>query len=108
MAQTDRPGPEALAVRVCGVPADAAIIDALARLQLIAKRLGRQVVLVEAGEDLRALIAFMGLAEVLPVSGGPGIETARQIGSELLGHPEEGEHPLVEGEEEADPGDLAL
>lgn len=103
MAPTDRPGPPALELRVCGIPADAALVDALARLQLLARRLGHHVVLMEAGEDLRALIAFMGLAEVLPVgrsSGEAGLPGGRQ--------PEEGEHPLVEGEEEADPGEFAF
>lgn len=104
MAQIDDPGPPSLEVRVHGVPADAATIDALARLQLVARRLGRRVVLVEAGEELRALIAFCGLAEVLPVSGAGGAE--RRLPDR--GHPEKREHPLVEGEEETDTGDLAL
>lgn len=88
---------------MCGIPADAALVDALARLQLLARRLGHHVVLVEAGEDLRALIAFMGLAEILPVGGSSG-----EAGLPGGGQPEEREHPLVEGEEEADPRDLAL
>jgi ABC-type transporter Mla MlaB component len=51
------------------VPADMRTVDALARLALEARRLGRAVRLAGASPDLRALIEFTGLGEVLPVSG---------------------------------------
>jgi ABC-type transporter Mla MlaB component len=51
---------------VSGVQADAVTVDALARLQLAARRHGCQVRLRRASDDLRALVAFMGLADVLP------------------------------------------
>jgi len=51
---------------VAGVDADAAVVDALARLQLAARRLGCQVLLRHASNELRQLVAFMGLTEVLP------------------------------------------
>jgi ABC-type transporter Mla MlaB component len=50
---------------VAGVTADAVTVDALARLQLAARRHGCQVRLQNASGDLRDLVAFMGLADVL-------------------------------------------
>jgi hypothetical protein len=55
-------------VAVCdvrGVDPDAVTIDALARLQLAARRHGCQVRLRHASNELRDLVAFMGLADVL-------------------------------------------
>jgi ABC-type transporter Mla MlaB component len=51
---------------VRGVEPTAATVDALARLQLAAKRFGCRVRLGGASEDLRDLVAFMGLEDVLP------------------------------------------
>jgi ABC-type transporter Mla MlaB component len=51
---------------VHGVDADAVTIDALARLQLAAQRNGCQVRLRHASNELRELLAFMGLRNVLP------------------------------------------
>ena len=51
---------------VRGAMADAATVDALARLQLAAKRVGRRLRLRNASADLLELVAFMGLADVLP------------------------------------------
>lgn len=56
-------------VAVCDVSAvdpDAGTIEALARLQLAARRTGCRVLLRNASPDLRALVAFMGLTDVLP------------------------------------------
>ena len=50
---------------VRGVEPDAVTVDALARLQLAARRHGCQVRLRGASRELRALVAFMGLADVL-------------------------------------------
>jgi ABC-type transporter Mla MlaB component len=79
ITRADLPG---LCDRVCGlltgsvadvvvcevrdVEPDAVTVDALARLQLAARRLGRQVRLRRASEELRELVVFMGLADVLP------------------------------------------
>jgi hypothetical protein len=52
---------------VGAVAADVHAIDALARLQLAAGRLGLEVRLQHASDDLQALIAFAGLREVLRV-----------------------------------------
>jgi len=51
---------------VRGVNADAVTVDALARLQLAAHRRGCQVRLHGASDELRDLVAFMGLRDVLP------------------------------------------
>ena len=48
------------------VPADAVTVDALARLQLAAKRHSCQVRLRGASRELRELVTFMGLRDVLP------------------------------------------
>lgn len=79
IARTDLPG---LCDRVCGLLArsgasvavcevggvgvDAVTVDALARLQLAARRYGCEVRLRHASEELRDLVAFMGLTHVLP------------------------------------------
>jgi ABC-type transporter Mla MlaB component len=47
--------------------ANAATVDALARIQLAAKRMGRQVVLRHVGDDLRDLLAFSGLSCALRI-----------------------------------------
>jgi ABC-type transporter Mla MlaB component len=57
-------------VALCDVgalPADASAVDALARIQLAAGRIGRQVVLRHVADDLRDLLAFVGLASVLRI-----------------------------------------
>lgn len=51
---------------VSGVEPDAVTVDALARLQLGARRLGCQVRLRGASDELRELVVFMGLENVLP------------------------------------------
>lgn len=48
------------------VNADAVTVDALARLQLAAQRYGCQVRLRGVSDQLRELVRFMGLADVLP------------------------------------------
>jgi ABC-type transporter Mla MlaB component len=78
IARTDLPG---LCQRICtlfaesgaelalcdvhDVPPDAVTVDALARLQLGARRSGCTVRLRGASPELRALVAFMGLEDVL-------------------------------------------
>lgn len=47
--------------------ADAGTVDALARLQLTARRLGRQVRLGNASSELQELLALMGLSDALPL-----------------------------------------
>jgi ABC-type transporter Mla MlaB component len=57
--------PETAFCDVRGVDPDAVTVDALARLQLAARRHGCQVRLHNASDELRELVAFMGLEDVL-------------------------------------------
>ena len=59
-------GAEVALCDVRGVEPDAVTVDALARLQLAARRHGCQVRLRHASTALLELLAFMGLREVLP------------------------------------------
>lgn len=51
---------------VHGVEPDAVTVDALARLQLAARRYGCRVRLCSASKALCDLVSFMGLTDVLP------------------------------------------
>jgi hypothetical protein len=57
---------------VTELPVNAAAVDAVARIQLAARRMGRRLVLREAADDLLDLLAFVGVAGAL------GIEPWRQ------------------------------
>jgi ABC-type transporter Mla MlaB component len=59
-------GPAVVLCDVAGVEPDAVTVDALARLQLAARRTGCRVRLRDAADELRDLVAFMGLGNVLP------------------------------------------
>ena len=61
-----RAAPDVAFCDVATVDPDAVTVDALARLQLAARRCGCQVRLRNASAELRDLVAFMGLADVLP------------------------------------------
>jgi ABC-type transporter Mla MlaB component len=79
LARSDLPG---LSERVCellqhsgsatafcevqGVGCNAVAVDALARLQLAARRHGCRIRLRNASQELIGLLAFMGLQDVLP------------------------------------------
>jgi hypothetical protein len=67
---------------VCDVGAldhpDAVMVDALARLQLTARRFGGRIGLLHACEDLQALVAFMGLDGLLRRCGGLPLESRGQ------------------------------
>jgi len=60
---------------ICDVAAvgdpDVATVDAVARLQVTARRLGRQIVLRHACDELRQLLFLVGLSDVVPLTGGP-------------------------------------
>ena len=45
---------------------DADTLDLLCRLQLTARRLGRRVLLLDAGGELRDLLVWTGLSEAMP------------------------------------------
>ena len=57
---------EVVRCEVDGVEPDAVAVDALARLQLAARRNGCQVRLCGASDELLELVAFMGLEDILP------------------------------------------
>jgi ABC-type transporter Mla MlaB component len=78
---------------------DASTVDALARLQLTARRLGRRVRLRDAGEALQELLALMGLSDVVPIFAGLPLKAERQT---------EDREQVRRIEEEADPGDPAV
>ena len=71
---------------VCDVRAlapDAAAVDALARLQLAAHRLGLEIRLRHASHDLQGLLAFVGLSDVLRVEArGQAEEREERLGTE--------------------------
>ena len=62
----DRSRPDVALCDVAGVDPDAVTVDALARLQLAARRYGCQVRLRHASSELVDLLGFMGLREVVP------------------------------------------
>jgi ABC-type transporter Mla MlaB component len=58
--------PDVALCDVSGVDVDAVTVDALARLQLAARRHGCTVRLQNASGELLELVSFMGLRDVLP------------------------------------------
>jgi ABC-type transporter Mla MlaB component len=60
-------------------PADATAIDALARLQLTARRLGGAIRLRNAPDELRDLLTLTGLRDALPLCHGLIGQPRRQI-----------------------------
>jgi ABC-type transporter Mla MlaB component len=60
------------------VRADLGTVDALARLELTARRQGARLVLIRVRDDLRRLVAFAGLRDVLRVEEALGLEPERQ------------------------------
>ncbi len=81
------------------VHSDLAAVDALARLQLVARRLGCRMLLQRASPELRELLAFAGLNEALPLRPALRLQQRRQ--------PEEREQRL-RVEEEGELGDPAV
>jgi ABC-type transporter Mla MlaB component len=65
-ALLERSGAGVALCDVSGVEVDAVTVDALARLQLAARRHGCRVRLRGASSDLLELVTFMGLRDVLP------------------------------------------
>jgi hypothetical protein len=76
---------------------DLAVVDALARLQLAARRLGGTIRIHHVSHELRGLLVLAGLSGVLPVCAGLGGEGGRKA--------EEREERAVEVDEEGDVGD---
>jgi hypothetical protein len=76
---------------------DLAVVDALARLQLAARRLGGSIRIRHASRELEDLLALAGLGDALPVC--PG------LGGELRREAEQREQLPVEVDEERDAAD---
>ncbi len=83
-------GPDPLVCDVAGLPADILAVDALVRLELAARRLGRRIRLAGVPPELDALIELCGLRAVL---------------AGTAGEPEEREEPggVEEGVDRGDP-----
>jgi hypothetical protein len=64
------PRPSTIFCDVGALAPDAAAVDALARLQLTARRLGYEIRLRDASVDLQDLLDFVGLRNVLCVEAG--------------------------------------
>jgi hypothetical protein len=80
------PRPSTIICDVGALAPDAATIDALARLQLAARRLGLEIRLRHASSELRGLLVFVGLSEVLRVeTGGQPEERKERLGAEEEG-----------------------
>ena len=62
------PDPVTFTIDVRDVGPDAVTVDALARLQLAARRLSCRLLLRNASPELLELVTFMGLADVLQES----------------------------------------
>jgi ABC-type transporter Mla MlaB component len=75
---------------------DIGTVDAVARIQLTARRLGCRVRLDRASPELRDLLALAGLRDVVPCDAGSGFEAGRQA---------EGREEPGGIEEEGDPAD---
>ncbi len=71
---------------VSTLPASAGAVEALARLQLTARRLHRHVRLQRASPGLEHLLQFVGLADVLAMNA--------PLGGRRRGNAEQREHPL--------------
>ena len=82
-----------------GAVADASTVDALARLQLTARRSGCRVVLRKPSTRLRKLLALVGLNDVLPTWGSLLLEAGRQT---------EEREQAGGVEERVDPGDTTV
>ena len=77
------PRPSTVVCDIHALAPDAAAIDALARLQLAARRLGLELRLRHASSELQCLLAFVGLSEVLRIeTGGQLEEREERLGAE--------------------------
>ena len=57
---------------------DCAAVDAVARLQLAARRRGREIVLRNASPELQELLELSGLTDVIRCADGSGVEPGGQ------------------------------
>jgi hypothetical protein len=77
---------EVIVARLDGRRLDLALVDALARLQLAARRHGRSLQLREPCQEVCELLDLVGLADVIVGPPGSGLEAEREAeGGEQLG-----------------------
>ena len=77
------PRPSTIVCDVGALSPDATAVDALARLQLAARRIGLEIRLRHASSELRGLLVFVGLDDVLRVEvGGQTEEREDRLGAE--------------------------
>lgn len=92
---------------VCDVGAlggrDELALEALARLQLTAQRLGASIQLYNAPEGLADLLDLLGLSDVLPVTVDSAVDRVDRVDPNRLVE----EREQVRVDEEVDPGDAA-
>ena len=86
--------------------ADEHAIEALARLQLAAQRVGTSIRLRNASAELVDLLALFGLSDVLPVVDSCDSRGSAGSGVEMHGQVEQREQIRVD--EEVDRGDTAV
>jgi hypothetical protein len=87
-----------LVVDVRGMPPDARTLETLARLQLEVRRAGSSIELRHACPRLCSLLAWAGMADLLPAVRDSGVERDRLV--------EQGEELVVD--EEVDPRDPSV
>lgn len=92
------------------VDPDLAAVEAVARLQLTARRAGTTVELRQVCERLRELLRLVGLHDVVPCDGDGDGDAAGQPASAVGGgrQPEVGEQGAVHVEEVVEPDDPSL
>jgi hypothetical protein len=80
--------PSTIVCEVGALAPDAVAVDALARIQLVARRLGLEIRLRHASNELQELLTFVGLGDVLRVEmegeaeqreQGVGVEEEREL-----------------------------
>ncbi len=77
------PRPTTIVCDVGALAPNAVAVDALARLQLTARRRGLEIRLRHASSELQELLAFVGLRDVLRVeAGGQTEEREQRVGVE--------------------------
>ena len=77
------PRPSTIVCDVRALPPEAAAVEALARLQLAARRIGLEIRLCRPSSELRDLLVFCGLDDVLRVeAGGQAEEREDRLGAE--------------------------
>ena len=83
---------EVVVARLDASPPDLALVDALCRLHLAARRLGGSVTLRDPSPELQGLLDLVGLADLVEASGLP-----LQAGGEAEGDEQLGEQEVVPG-----------